>query len=159
MIMLHSTHFSRGVALVGCVLGLLAVLVSPVARGAEADSTSRPRSPRCRRGSARWTNGQYAQSWKDASAPFQKAVDGAKVDGPLGCGADAAGQMPAAEPGLGLGADGGPGRFRDVQKGDFVIAQFDSSFENLKYAIETVTFEKTPDGTWKAAGYYIKPGS
>jgi hypothetical protein len=25
--------------------------------------------------------------------------------------------------------------------------------------VETVTFEKAPDGTWKAAGYYIKPGS
>ena len=42
-------------------------------------------------------------------------------------------------------------------KGDFVIAQFDSSFENMKYARETVTFEKEADGTWRAAGYYIKP--
>ena len=42
-------------------------------------------------------------------------------------------------------------------KGDWVIAQFDSSFENLKAARETVTFEKEADGSWRAAGYYIKP--
>ena len=42
-------------------------------------------------------------------------------------------------------------------KGDFVVAQFDASFENLAYAIETVTFEKATDGSWKASGYYIKP--
>jgi hypothetical protein len=41
--------------------------------------------------------------------------------------------------------------------GQFVIAQFDSSFENLKYARETVTFEKEADGVWRASGYYIKP--
>jgi hypothetical protein len=39
-----------------------------------------------------------------------------------------------------------------------VIAQFKTSFENLKYAVETVTFDKI-DGTWREAGYYIKPGN
>jgi hypothetical protein len=42
--------------------------------------------------------------------------------------------------------------------GPFVIAQFDTSFENLKYAVETVTFDKI-DGSWRASGYYIKPGN
>lgn len=46
-----------------------------------------------------------------------------------------------------------------VIKGEFVIAQFESSFSNLKYALETVTFEKEADGGWKASGYYIKPRS
>jgi hypothetical protein len=44
-----------------------------------------------------------------------------------------------------------------VVKGDYVIAQFNTSFENLQYAVETVTFEKAADGTWKASGYYVKP--
>jgi hypothetical protein len=34
--------------------------------------------------------------------------------------------------------------------------QFDTSFENKKSAVETVTFMREKDGTWKAAGYYIK---
>ena len=42
-------------------------------------------------------------------------------------------------------------------KGEFVIAQCQSSFTNLAAALETVTFEKET-GTWKASGYFIKPG-
>jgi hypothetical protein len=38
-----------------------------------------------------------------------------------------------------------------------VIAQFTSSFDNLQSARETVTFEKQADGSWRAAGYFIKP--
>jgi len=40
--------------------------------------------------------------------------------------------------------------------GDYVIMQFDTSFENKKSAIETVTFMRDSDRKWKAAGYYIK---
>lgn len=39
---------------------------------------------------------------------------------------------------------------------DYVIMQFDTSFENKKVAIETVTFMQEKDGKWKATGYYIK---
>jgi ribosomal protein S17E len=34
--------------------------------------------------------------------------------------------------------------------------RFDTSFENKKSAVETVTFMQEKDGKWKAAGYYIK---
>jgi len=98
----------------------------------------------------------YDQSWTDAAPSFQKALSSAQwvnaltsVRAPLGKNlgrtlASALEQTDVPSP-------------AGTQHGDFVIAQFDSSYENLKYAIETVTFEKTPDGSWKAAGYYIKP--
>ena len=99
---------------------------------------------------------QYAQSWKDAAASFQKdltaeqwteALHGART--PLGKCTErklvtAVHQTEVPTP-------------TGTQKGDFFIAQFDSSFENEKYAVETVCFEKAADGTWKAAGYYVKP--
>jgi beta-lactamase regulating signal transducer with metallopeptidase domain len=98
----------------------------------------------------------YDQSWTDAAPSFQKALSSAQwvsaltsVRAPLGkCQGrklDSALEQAAAPSPAG------------TQHGDFVIAQFDSSYENLKYAVETVTFEKAPDGSWKAAGYYIKP--
>jgi beta-lactamase regulating signal transducer with metallopeptidase domain len=102
--------------------------------------------------------GQYDQSWKDAAPEFQKAITTAQwtaasnsVRQPLGkCTsrilASALHQTEVPSP-------------TGTQKGDFVVAQFNSSFDNLAYAIETVCFEKAPDGTWKAAGYYIKPKS
>jgi beta-lactamase regulating signal transducer with metallopeptidase domain len=101
---------------------------------------------------------EYAQSWQDASASFQKAVtsDGwtaalNRVRTPLGKCTDRklASSLHQTE----VPSPTGP------QKGDFVVAQFNSSFENLAYAVETVCFEKAADGTWKASGYYIKPKS
>ena len=101
--------------------------------------------------------GSYAKSWGDSAKSFQKAVTSDQwvtalngVRTPLGKSlarklASAACQTVVPKPGV------------EVEKGDFVIAQFDSSFENLKYARETVTFEKEADGAWRAAGYFIKP--
>ena len=99
----------------------------------------------------------YAKSWNDSAKSFQKALTSdqwvAALNGvrtPLGKSIErklvsAACQTVVPKPGAG------------TVKGDFVIAQFDSSFENMKYARETVTFEKEADGIWRAAGYYIKP--
>jgi hypothetical protein len=43
--------------------------------------------------------------------------------------------------------------------GLFFVANFDSSFENLKAASETVTFALESKGQWLAAGYHINPRS
>ena len=40
--------------------------------------------------------------------------------------------------------------------GEFVVIMFETSFENKKSAIETVTAMLEKDGTWKAAGYFIR---
>ena len=101
-------------------------------------------------------DGKYEQSWNDAAPSFQKAITAekwattsSKVRKPLGqCNAR---KMASA---VRQGSVTGPA---GTTLGDFILAQFDTSFENLKYAVETVTFEKAPDGTWKASGYYIKP--
>ncbi|MGA3171529.1 MAG: M56 family metallopeptidase [Chthoniobacteraceae bacterium] len=101
--------------------------------------------------------GQYAQSWTDASPFFKKAItsDGwvaasKSVRDPLG-------QCTSRVLASALHQTDVPGP-TGVIKGDFVVAQFRSTFQNLAYAVETVSFEKIPDGSWKAAGYYIKPG-
>jgi len=102
--------------------------------------------------------GKYAESWDEASASFQKtlsakqwvaALDSVRI--PLGKCKDR--KLASALHQTEVPSPSG------TQKGDFVVAQFNSSFENLAYAVETVSFEKAPDGTWKASGYYIKPKS
>ena len=40
--------------------------------------------------------------------------------------------------------------------GEYVVIQFETSFENKKKAIETVTPMLDSDGQWKVSGYYIK---
>jgi Protein of unknown function (DUF4019) len=100
--------------------------------------------------------GQYEQSWKDASRLFEQAVttDGwvaalQQVRAPLG--ACLKRQLVSSE--LQHKARAGPRKF----EGDLVVAQFETSFANLKYAVETVSFIREADGSWKAAGYYIRP--
>ena len=40
--------------------------------------------------------------------------------------------------------------------GNYVVLQFDASFEKKASSIETATFVEEKAGTWKAAGYFIK---
>jgi hypothetical protein len=40
--------------------------------------------------------------------------------------------------------------------GQYVVIQFETSFENKKSAIETVTPMMEKDGQWRVSGYYIK---
>ena len=40
--------------------------------------------------------------------------------------------------------------------GEYVVIQFETSFENKKTAIETVTPMMDKDGKWRVSGYYIK---
>ena len=40
--------------------------------------------------------------------------------------------------------------------GEYVVIQFETSFENKKSAVETVTPMMDPDGSWRVSGYYIK---
>lgn len=101
--------------------------------------------------------GKYAESWKEASTLFQKAVTSDQwvaalnsVRGPLGeCKSR---KLISAMHQTEVPHNG------KVLKGDFVIAQFDTSYANMKYTIETVSFEKE-DGVWKASGYFVKPGN
>jgi ribosomal protein S17E len=40
--------------------------------------------------------------------------------------------------------------------GEYVVIQFETSFENKKTAVETVTPMMDKDGIWRVSGYYIK---
>lgn len=100
--------------------------------------------------------GQYEQSWKDASAHFQNAEPAEKwvealnhVRTPLG----KCNERKLASAALQID----PVHNQTTIKGEFIVAQFETSFENMKYVVETVSFQKETDGSWKAAGYFIKP--
>jgi len=40
--------------------------------------------------------------------------------------------------------------------GEYVVIQFETSFENKKSSIETITPMLDKDGKWRTSGYYIK---
>jgi len=39
--------------------------------------------------------------------------------------------------------------------GEYVVIKYDTSFENKRSSIETVTPMRDSDGTWRVSGYYI----
>ena len=96
--------------------------------------------------------GNYAESWKTASAYFQSAVPQnqwehtiSTVRGPLGDLVSR--QLKSAQYTKSL---------PDAPAGKYVVLQFDTTFANKKEAVETVTPKLDSDGHWKVSGYYIK---
>ncbi|HXF81037.1 MAG TPA: DUF4019 domain-containing protein, partial [Usitatibacter sp.] len=41
--------------------------------------------------------------------------------------------------------------------GEYVVIQYDTRFERVPHAVETVTPMKDPDGTWRVSGYFVNP--
>jgi hypothetical protein len=96
--------------------------------------------------------GDYAQSWKEASSYFRGAITeenfGTSLEGvrkPLG--GTVSRKLTKSQEANTL-----PG----APDGKYVVMQFNTSFEHKKSSIETVAFMLDKDGTWRAAGYYIK---
>ena len=102
-------------------------------------------------------NGDYAQSWTDASTGFKNAVTSAQWVAVSNRVRAQLGKILNRKQVSSLYQTSVPTPGGKTLAGQFVIAQYDSSFENLQYAIETVTFEREANGDWKASGYYIKP--
>lgn len=97
-------------------------------------------------------DGRYEKSWNKASEFFRNSITAEAW-------ADAAKKF--REP-LGVLKSR---TFRDSQKADalpgapdgkYVILQFETSFAAKAEAVETVTFMLEKDGSWKAAGYFVR---
>jgi hypothetical protein len=97
-------------------------------------------------------SGNYAKSWKEASAYFRGALtEKAWTDALIGT-RKPLGKLVSRKLTKAQNARSLPG----APDGNYVVMQFDTSFINKKDAVETVTFMQEKDGKWKAAGYYIK---
>jgi hypothetical protein len=96
--------------------------------------------------------GNYAKSWTEAAVGFkrvvdqpgwEKALDGVRA--PLG--KVFSRTLKTAKYSTTL-----PG----APDGEYVVIQFDTSFEKKQSAVETVTPMKESDGRWRVSGYFIK---
>ena len=137
------------------IRGILVLLVATLLVGVSASAQDGDTSV-AEKAVAEWLSlvdhGRYAESWTSAAAGFRKAVTQQKWEGavqavrePIGAvktrtvkGATATKTLPGAP------------------DGDYVVFQFDASFEHKASALETVTAVREPDGTWHVAGYFIK---
>jgi Protein of unknown function (DUF4019) len=95
---------------------------------------------------------KYAESWKQAAEYFRNAVEHKKweqsmqaVRKPLGKLVSRAVKSRSYKTSM-------PG----APDGEYVVIQFETSFESKKSAIETVTPMLDKDGNWRVSGYYVK---
>jgi len=96
--------------------------------------------------------GSYSQSWTEAAAFFRKAIDQPGWEKALNGVRAPLGKLLSRTLKSAKHATSLPG----APDGEYVVLQFDASFENKKSAIETVTPVKEADGRWRVTGYFIK---
>ena len=136
---------------VGCLilLGLMLTGVSFAQSGTETE-------PAAVSVALKWLaevdEGKYGDSWNDTAGYFKNAVTKAQwvqslqsVRKPLGKLISRAIKDATHTTSL-------PG----APDGEYVVIQFQTSFENKKSAIETITPMMDPDGVWRVSGYFIK---
>ena len=96
--------------------------------------------------------GQYESSWDSAAAAFKAAVSKEDLEKSLSAVLTPFGALETREMATSKFSTTLPG----APDGEYVVFQFNSSFEHKATALETVTAMKDADGAWRVAGYFIK---
>jgi ribosomal protein S17E len=96
--------------------------------------------------------GKYADTWNEAAGYFKGAVKQEQWQEMLKAVRKPLGKVISREVKSKSYHTSLPG----APDGEYVVIQFDTSFENKKSAIETVTPMKDKDGKWRVSGYFIK---
>lgn len=98
---------------------------------------------------------KYAECWEEASTNFKAAVSKDKWVGMVSSVRDPLGALQSRKLASAKYVKNPP----NTPEGEYVILRYDTSFEKLTSAVETVSMTLDKDGQWRAAGYFIKPAS
>jgi hypothetical protein len=96
--------------------------------------------------------GNYTKSWEDAATLFKSAVSQTDWEKSMRTFRTPLGKMLSRKIKSQQYATSMPG----APDGEYVVIQYDSTFENKANAVETVTPMLDKDGKWKVSGYFIK---
>ena len=97
-------------------------------------------------------SGKYAESWQEAAQYFKKAVTKDKWEGAMHGTREPLGRVLSRKLRSAQYTTTLPG----APDGEYVVIQYDSSFEHKQSAVETVTPMLDKDGQWRVSGYFIK---
>ena len=97
-------------------------------------------------------DGKYLDSWKEAADYFRAAVKQDQWEQSLLAVRKPLGKLISRKVKRTSYKTSLPG----APDGEYVVIQFETSFENKKSAIETITPMMDTDGSWRVSGYYIK---
>ena len=96
--------------------------------------------------------GNYAESWKEAAALFRNAVKQQHWEQSLQAVRKPLGKLVSRKVNKKTYKTSLPG----APDGEYVVIEFETSFENKRTAFETLTPMREKDGKWRVSGYYIK---
>ena len=96
--------------------------------------------------------GNYIESWKASSEYFKQAVTREQWEQAVKAVRQPLGKLIVRKVKSATYTSSLPG----APDGQYVVIQFNTSFENKKAAIETITPMIDKDGKWRVSGYYIK---
>ncbi|NIS59635.1 MAG: DUF4019 domain-containing protein [Proteobacteria bacterium] len=97
-------------------------------------------------------DGKYSESWETTAVLFRSAVTKEQWERALNAARKPLGRCIARKVKWRQYATSLPG----APDGEYVIIQYETSFENKKIAVETITPMREKDGEWRVSGYYIK---
>ena len=97
-------------------------------------------------------NSEYTVSWSAAAIYFQNAIAAPAWAKMLRGVRQPLGKVISREVESTQFTDSLPGS----PDGEYIVIQYQTSFEQKKSAVETVTLMLERDGTWKVAGYFVK---
>ncbi|MGD1213621.1 MAG: DUF4019 domain-containing protein [Terriglobales bacterium] len=97
-------------------------------------------------------SGKYADSWQEASQIFKAAVTKEQWQNALRGSRDPLGKMLSRK----LKSAAYKRTLPGAPDGEYVVIQYESSFEHKQSAVETVTPMLDKDGKWRVSGYFIK---
>ncbi len=95
---------------------------------------------------------RYSDSWKEAAEYFRNAVKPEQWEQSLQAVRRPLGKLVSRKMKSSTFETSLPG----APDGEYVVIQFETSFENKKESIETVTPMMDKNGKWKVSGYYIQ---
>ncbi|WP_041286853.1 DUF4019 domain-containing protein [Desulfomonile tiedjei] len=96
--------------------------------------------------------GDYERSWTEAATFFKNAVARDQWTKSLDVVRKPLGKLLSRTKAMAKYTRTLPG----APDGEYVVIQFNTSFQNKKSAVETVTPMKDKDGKWRISGYFIK---
>ena len=97
-------------------------------------------------------SGRYSESWETAAEFFRNAISKEQWNQSLNAARKPLGKVIKRSMKSKQYATSLPG----APDGEYVVIQYETSFEKKKSSIETVTPLLEKDGKWRVSGYYIK---
>ena len=103
-----------------------------------------------------WLNlvdsGKYVDSWDQSAVFFKSAITKEQWMSKIGTARDHFGKVLSRK----LKGSTPTKTLPGAPDGEYVVIQYETSFEHKQSAVETVTPMLDKDGTWRVSGYFIR---